>query len=411
MAEFNELIKNFDKVRDYTRDFFIYGFKHRADFNKKSLRTYDNEKRRIEGYLSEHMNRGTSKRGKNIYISLDSSKIAQNPLYAAWKAKSFTDNDIMLHFYILDILKMSDVLNINDLTEKVCDKSGIIFDTQTVRIKANEYVKEGILICAKYGKTYKYGLSNDYLNTLESYDDLLTAVKFYQEIVTFGVVGSYILDNETAENDIFKFKHHFIVHTLEDGVLFQIIKAINEKREIKFINESVRLRNAVTVTGVPLKVFVSQQSGRRYICIYQNGRFTNYRLDYVKKVETLEVCGDYDTLKGKLHNNLDKCWGVSFGAEKKRPAEFKMRLSINEKSERHIINRLEREGRGGTVERVEENVYEYTKEMFDVNECMTWVKSFIGRIISIEGADKLVYNRFLSDICRMHEYYCKEADE
>ena len=48
MSEYSELIMRFDKIRDYMRDFYVYGFMSREDFaDKKSLRTYDNEKRRI----------------------------------------------------------------------------------------------------------------------------------------------------------------------------------------------------------------------------------------------------------------------------------------------------------------------------------------------------------------------------
>ena len=32
---------------------------------------------------------------------MDSKTIPENPLYAAWKSKSFTDKDIMLHFFLL----------------------------------------------------------------------------------------------------------------------------------------------------------------------------------------------------------------------------------------------------------------------------------------------------------------------
>jgi hypothetical protein len=42
MAEFNELIRDFKKIRDYMRDFYVYGFKSRNDFKHKSARTYDN---------------------------------------------------------------------------------------------------------------------------------------------------------------------------------------------------------------------------------------------------------------------------------------------------------------------------------------------------------------------------------
>lgn len=47
MSEFNELIKNFDKIRNYIRDFYMYGFMVRDDYQYKSARTYDNEKRGI----------------------------------------------------------------------------------------------------------------------------------------------------------------------------------------------------------------------------------------------------------------------------------------------------------------------------------------------------------------------------
>ncbi len=36
MAGFSELIKNFEKTRDYVRDFFIYGYKVRNDSTRKA---------------------------------------------------------------------------------------------------------------------------------------------------------------------------------------------------------------------------------------------------------------------------------------------------------------------------------------------------------------------------------------
>ena len=36
---YNELIKNFNIIRDYVRDFYVYGFDSREDYNRKSKRT------------------------------------------------------------------------------------------------------------------------------------------------------------------------------------------------------------------------------------------------------------------------------------------------------------------------------------------------------------------------------------
>ena len=52
---YSELIKNFNKIRDYMRDFYVYGFKSRDDYTKKSARSYDDEKRRIESWLRLRM--------------------------------------------------------------------------------------------------------------------------------------------------------------------------------------------------------------------------------------------------------------------------------------------------------------------------------------------------------------------
>lgn len=96
---FNELIKSFDNIRQMMRDFYVFGFKSRADFADKSARSYDNERRRIESWLGEYMYFRQNAGGKNCFISVDSRKIRHNPFYKALKAKSFTANDIMLHFF------------------------------------------------------------------------------------------------------------------------------------------------------------------------------------------------------------------------------------------------------------------------------------------------------------------------
>ena len=53
MVANSELVKNFDNIRMVMRDFYVYGFKSKADFNDKSGRTYDNDRRRIESWLAD----------------------------------------------------------------------------------------------------------------------------------------------------------------------------------------------------------------------------------------------------------------------------------------------------------------------------------------------------------------------
>ena len=48
MAAYHELVKNFEKVRAYMREFYVYGFKSRTEYDARSARSYDNERRRLE---------------------------------------------------------------------------------------------------------------------------------------------------------------------------------------------------------------------------------------------------------------------------------------------------------------------------------------------------------------------------
>ena len=107
---YSELIKNYNRIRTYLRSFYVYGFRHRDEFTQKSARSYDNERRRVESWLGEYMSFGQDEEGRRVFLSVDSRAIPANPLYRAFRTKSFTDRDITLHFHILDILKLWDEL-------------------------------------------------------------------------------------------------------------------------------------------------------------------------------------------------------------------------------------------------------------------------------------------------------------
>lgn len=417
MAGFSELIKSFDKTRDYIRDFFIYGCKVRNDFNAKSSRTYDDEKRRVESWLRDYIHTDNSQRGKRVCISVDSGHISENPLYKAYYSKSFTDNDIKLHFLLTDILADGESLSLKELVNRLADNYGEIFDEQTVRNKLKEYADEGIFVKNKQGKTDYYHLSDD---TAESFFDrfvgLDNAVKFASEAGNFGVVGNSLLKAASLKNDIILNKHNYIVHTLEDEIMLDLITAIEEKRFISY--ESFGRGNKAELPkfdGIPFKIISSMQTGRRYLAMYNNEykRFNSVRLDSIKSVSIGVICPDYDEFLELYNKNEPKCFGVSFGRRTELGHVEPIRLTIyaDEKTEDFIINRLEREKRCGTIEHTAENTFTFSADVFDPNEIMQWAKSFIGRIISVEGGTEEIRSKFYTDIERMNRMYCDETTD
>lgn len=48
---YSELVKNFNRIRDYMREFYVYGFKSRDEYDRKSARSYDDERNALERVL------------------------------------------------------------------------------------------------------------------------------------------------------------------------------------------------------------------------------------------------------------------------------------------------------------------------------------------------------------------------
>lgn len=411
MSEFKELIKSFSKSREYVRDFFVYGFKTRDEFGGWSGRTYDNERRRLESWLSDYVRQDYTGKGKNIYLSIDSNLLDTNPLYQVWKAKSFTDNDIMLHFYILDYLRRFPRQTADEITDGLLEKYGVVFDSQIVRRKCNQYAGEGILMKKKNGKEIRYRLAPPFQELLTAHPGLKNALKLYQLSSPLGIIGNTIMDTASFQNDLFGIKHNFFVHTLEDEMLLPILQAMHEHKSVFLNIKGTKSANLLEVKGVPLKIFTSTRTGRRYLCLYlpNKKRFTTLRMDAVKTVKIEGSYPDYEIVREKLDKNKETAWGVSFQNGNRHHSEHvKLTLYIKEESEKYILKRLQREGKGGTVQQIAPDTFTYEIEVFDANEMLPWMRTFIGRIVSIESDCPQLKERFQRDFLTMYHMYFDE---
>ena len=67
---------------------YVNGFKSRDEFTRKSARSYDDERRRLENWLGDYMHFRQTSEGKNVFLSFDSRVTKHNPLFRAWKTKA-----------------------------------------------------------------------------------------------------------------------------------------------------------------------------------------------------------------------------------------------------------------------------------------------------------------------------------
>ena len=409
---YSELVKNFNRIRDYMREFYVYGFKKRDEFKIKSLRSYDNERRRLESWLGEYMQFRHNADGKNVFISIDSRVSCHNPLYKAWKTKSFTDGDITLHFIIMDIMTDVDkAMTVKEITEKIDGYfNGFnaikLFDQSTVRKKLNEYVKEGIILAEKRGKILYYKLSSDfeYYNT-----DILN---FFSEVSPCGVIGSFLLDKKEMRSDYFYFKHHYITGAMDSEILFSLFEAIGEKRNIiiKTVhrNKDIAFENFV----MPLKIFISVQNGRQYLMAYnyKYKRIIPFRIDNIVSVELKDRGEDFCELRKKLNDMKKHMWGIS-AKNKSHNLEYVEFTVKYEDDEQYIHKRLEREKRCGNVEKIDNNTSRFYAEIYDLSEIIPWIRTFICRITDIHFSDENIEKQFKKDLHETYRIYGLEGGD
>lgn len=403
---YNELIKNFNVIRDYIRDFYVYGFDSREDSNRKSKRTYDDARRRVESWLSDYMKYRREADGKRVFISVDTRRTVHDPLFAAFKAKSFTDGDITLFFIIFDILHDSSVsLPLGEIVDAI-DRdhlsyfdSSKTFDTSTIRKKLNEFAAFGLIKTEKRGKTLCYSRAESY--SLGGRD----ALHFFSEVAPCGVIGSFLLDRCDETGDILSFKHHYINSTLDSEIVCSLLCAMHSKRETELVQLS-RNGQQSSFRVVPLRIFISVSNGRQYLMAYvrRRRRIISFRTDHILSVKACEKADDFDVLREKLAGMQSYMWGVSTQGSGGRRESVEFTVFFGS-GEQYIYRRLMREKRCGTVELLDEHHARFSAEVYDANEMITWIRTFICRITSISFSNKAIEDLFKADIKAMSEMY------
>lgn len=410
---YSELIKNFQRVREYMREFYIYGFKSRGEYGEKSARSYDNERRRVESWLSDYMSFHQDAGGKRVFLSVDSRAASRNPLYTAFKTKSFTANDIRLHFFLLDIFAAGEEKTVREIADILVQsyfsffQESVLPDESTIRKKLLEYEKTGILYSRRRGREKVYGLEETVLDP-ESWQQ---AAAFFSEAAPLGVIGSYLLDRYDAAPDYFRFKHHYILQALDSQILYQCLEAIEENRELTILVRGKRMREEREHRIFPLKIYASTQTGRFYLLSrhYRFHKLIFFRLDSIRKVTSGAAEPDPSSFFHEYEAFAEKLWGVSTG---RTSSTDHLELTIHVGAgENFIVERLKREKRNGRVERLDAHTYRFTADVYDATEMLPWLRTFIGRIIDLKCSNAYVMDTFRADLQDMLNQYSGGKDD
>lgn len=408
---YSELVKNFARIRDYMRQFYVFGFRTRSEYTRQSTRSYDNERRRIESWLGKYMGFRQDGQGRSVFLSVDSRSIPRNPLYAAFKAKSFTAGDVTFYFYVLDLLREGRQLTVRQILEELSSAYLSQFDgtwepdVSTIRKKLREYVDMGILGMERRGREQVFFLLPEQVD-LQGWEE---AVAFFSETDPMGVIGSFVLDHLDSDAAPFRFKHHYILHALDSQIMLPLLTAMGRRQRVTVTNVSPRSKAERGVHPVyPLRICVSTQSGRQYLLCYHYGqkKMVFYRLDYISTVTPGETEPNPERIEAWCRRFLRHVWGMS-GGEGRRVDHLEMTVCYRP-DEDYIPQRLRRERRNGTVEILGEGLCRYSVDTYDALELMPWIRTFLGRITELKCTNPAVERRFQETLELMTAMYEEE---
>ena len=64
----------------------------------------------------------------------------------------------------------------------------------------------------------------------------------------------------------------------------------------------------------------------------------------------------------------------------------------------------------GTVERLDENTYRFSADIYDSSEMKPWIRTFICRIVEMNFSNRTVENGFKKDLEEMYRMYGIEKE-
>ena len=129
---------------------------------------------------------------------------------------------------------------------------------------------------------------------LQSWKD---AICFFAETDSLGVVGSFLQDKFKSLPEYYAFKHNYLLFAPDSSVVLDLLTAINEHKrvELEIIDNHHNVNKRRTI--LPLKIFISTQSGRQYIagCNTKTKRIMFFRLDSILKIKPLDRVNNFES--------------------------------------------------------------------------------------------------------------------
>ena len=171
---------------------------------------------------------------------------------------------------------------------------------------------------------------------------------------------------------------------MDNEILLEVLTAIKQNKWLHIVKE-----DEVEFETIPIEIIHDSTYGRQYLFCYnkQNGLLNMVRIDMVE-------ASDIEQIK-KRKNVIEGCWCTS-GVDREM-TKVSIEFYFDEEKEAFILQRIQREGHQGRIQRLDQNIYSYEVEVRDPMEMIPWIRSFGERAKVIESGDFKIEERIHHD--------------
>ncbi|NLM44145.1 MAG: WYL domain-containing protein [Clostridiales bacterium] len=389
---FNCSVKDYNKLRSFLRYAFLYGCYTKDDFVERfnySCSLVDKDYRRLINILGDkHFKKKTPKQTR-FRMNYRYYKDTENYLVKSYYAKSSTKIQLSLYFFILQVLNKR--MDVNEIMAKIPTLTED-FNVKTLTRQLDKMAELDLIEKIQYKKNGKlyYQPKTDFFSVFSD-DDLKSlkyAVDFFCNIEFPSVPGYYLSNtidqylryyrkNRTPKVNLFLYRFKNFHTILEEDIAWKLLWCINNNKNIKIKYVS---RNGIVHKIIsPRRIIIDVYYGRWYLIAGTSSHLVNiYRMDKITDFSlTAGVKNANCNNDQKDDKYFEHSWSVSPLEEKEGLSIVKIRFSVAPHQDlSFLLNKVNREGKWGTITQINDKSFIYTIQVNDVTEMKPWIRSF-----------------------------------
>lgn len=393
-------IKHYEQIRK-----FIKALLFSPGMNKESIqetgvissqRTFYDRLKNITFYMEDNVYEYKINRKKYKNILNDLYMCPANYFTNTYMYSSYTIDELFFYiFYLYRIMEDNDVSNNNFSFKEI--HSLLPEDVEDI-LKSNKNIFYGleqlgiIEINYKTKSTKYYKLTNDVLNYRKNnfLDNLQNMVDFFYNHHFLAVPGYYLSktinqykllnDNPDAPchyepgNDIFAYRYVPKHNTIDNDILWDILKAIKNKQLISY-TYIAQDNSKHKYSMLPVKIVIEYEYGKQYCYGYDIGS-NQYFLSRIDMMENLKTT-DTNYCNEEIYKHFDEDfinkWMV---ADNKGSYHIRVYFNFPQEKKKILKRQLENTKRFGTITENSDGSITFDITISNYKEIIPWVNSF-----------------------------------